>query len=132
MTMHLTLVTPKATVLDIETTRIVGEAQDGAFGLLPRHAGFATALRPGILAYTLPDGTERFAGTDTGTLVKAGREVRVAVRAAIVGDDLETLHHQVTAAFVDLDEHERTARAALARLEASMIRRFIDLERPPA
>jgi F-type H+-transporting ATPase subunit epsilon len=31
--------------------------------------------------------------------------------------------------FRDLDEHERMARTALARLEAGTIRRFMDLER---
>ncbi|MDX5463025.1 MAG: F0F1 ATP synthase subunit epsilon [Alphaproteobacteria bacterium] len=128
--MRLRIVTPTSVALDAEVSRIVGEAPNGAFGLLPRHAGFVTALRPGILSYTLPDGTERFAGLDEGTLVKAGRQVHAAVHAAVLGDDLATLQRHVAETFLDLDERERLARAALARLEAGMIRRFIDLERP--
>jgi F-type H+-transporting ATPase subunit epsilon len=62
-----------------------------------------------------------------GTLVKCGDTVRVAVRGAVEGDDLGALRRRVEAEFRRHDEDERDARAALARLEASMIRRFRDL-----
>ena len=64
---------------------------------------------------------------NSGTLVKCGDEVRVAVRGAVEGDDLGALRARVEAEFREHDEEERDARAALARLEASMIRRFRDL-----
>jgi F-type H+-transporting ATPase subunit epsilon len=53
--------------------------------------------------------------------------VRVAVRGAVDGDDLLELRARVEADFRQRDEDEREARAALARLEAGMIRRFSKL-----
>jgi len=41
---------------------------------------------------------------------------------------IEAMRATVTERFVELEEHERLARTALARLEAGTIRRFIDLE----
>jgi F-type H+-transporting ATPase subunit epsilon len=60
--------------------------------------------------------------------VKCGPHVRVAVRGAIDGDDLAELRERVEVEFRQQNEDERVARSALARLEASMIRRFRTLE----
>ena len=49
----------------------------------------------------------------------------------VEGDDLAALKATVQKAFVELDDHERTARTALARLEASMVRRFAELKGAP-
>jgi F-type H+-transporting ATPase subunit epsilon len=49
------------------------------------------------------------------------------VRGAVEGDDLGALRARVEAEFRQHDEEERDARAALARLEAGMVRRFRDL-----
>lgn len=127
--MRLRLVTPIEVVADLEVGRIVAQAQNGAFGILPRHVDFVSALVPGIMVYETRDEKEHFAGLNTGTLVKVNDEVLVATRNAILGDSLETLQDQVSREFLELDEQEREARSALARLEAGMVRRFLDLER---
>jgi F-type H+-transporting ATPase subunit epsilon len=108
--------------------RIVAEGPHGHFGMLPGHVDFVSELVPGILLYETKEGAERFVAVNSGTLVKCGNEVRVAVRGAVEGDDLGALRARVEAEFQQRDEEERDARAALARLEASMIRRFRDLE----
>jgi len=126
--MRLDVLTPSRRCLSREVRRIVAEAPDGHFGILPGHGDFVTELVPGILVYEPRDGPERYVAVNAGTLVKCGDEVRVAVRAAIEGDDLGPLRRRVEEEFRRQDESERAARAALARLEASMIRRFRDLE----
>lgn len=126
--MRLEVLTPARRVLDRRVGRIVAEAPDGHFGLLPRHGDFVTELVPGILIYQPGDGPERYVAVNAGTLVKCGDVVRVAVRGAVEGDDPGRLRRRVEAEFRRQDETEREARAALARLEASMIRRFRDLE----
>jgi F-type H+-transporting ATPase subunit epsilon len=98
--------------------------------MLPGHIDFVSELVPGILLYQTEEGAERFVAVNSGTLVKCDDEVRVAVRGAVEGDDLGALRKRVEADFRKHDEEEREARAALARLEASMIRRFRDLEMP--
>jgi F-type H+-transporting ATPase subunit epsilon len=116
-----------AVCVDRPVRRIVAEAPDGFFGMLPRHVDVVAELVPGILLYETADGAERFVAVNAGTLVKCGDDVRVAVRGAIDGDDLTALRARVEADFRGRDEAERDARAALARLEAGMVRRFRDL-----
>jgi F-type H+-transporting ATPase subunit epsilon len=122
--MRLEVITPMSVCLDRSVRRIVGEGPDGHFGMLPGHVDFVSELVPGILLYETEDGAERFVAVNSGTLVKCGDDVRVAVRGAVEGDDLVVLRARVEVEFRQHDEEERDARAALARLEADMIRRF--------
>lgn len=127
-TLRLKLFLPTQTLVDATVTKVIAEAEDGAFCLLPRHADWVAALVPGILLYTDAAGTERLCAVDTGTLVKVGDQVRVACFNAVEGADLATLRETVEEAFHNLDEHERETRSALARLEAGTLRRFLDWE----
>jgi F-type H+-transporting ATPase subunit epsilon len=125
--MRLSVITPMSLCVDRTVRRIVAESPDGYFGMLPNHVDFVTELVPGILLYEADDGTERFVAVNSGTLVKCGDEVRVAVHGAVEGDDLPALRARVETEFRRRDDDERAARAALARLEAGMIRRFREL-----
>jgi F-type H+-transporting ATPase subunit epsilon len=126
--MRLEVITPMGIRVDRTVRRIVAEGPDGRFGMLPGHVDFVSELVPGILLYETAEGAERFVAVNSGTLVKCGDEIRVAVRGAVEGDDLGDLRARVEAKFRQHDEQERESRAALARLEADMIRRFRDLE----
>lgn len=126
--MRLEVITPTDVCLDTEVRRIVAEAPDGHFGVLPNHGDFVSDLVPGILVFEPKDGRERFIALHSGTLVKCGAHVRAAVQGAIEGDDLGWLREQVDTQFRKQDEDERAARAAMAMLEAGMIRRFRELE----
>ncbi|WP_306734203.1 F0F1 ATP synthase subunit epsilon [Marimonas arenosa] len=126
--MRLEVITPVEVILDIEATRIVADAPNGAFGMLPRHADFVTLLVPGILTYETEDGREGYVGINSGTLVKCGSEVLVSVLGAVLSDRLEDLAQRVVEDFKTQDEEERQARSALARLEAGMVRHFQKLE----
>lgn len=125
---RLRLVVPSHTVLDEPATKVVAEAENGCFGLLPRHIDFAAALVPGLLLYETPAGEERVVAVDQGILVKCGRDVRVSVRNAVRGESLDTLRATVRDVYERVDEHEEAARSAVARLEAAILRRFIALE----
>lgn len=126
--MRLEVITPMAVCVDRDVRRIVAEGPDGHFGMLPGHVDHVSELVPGILLYETGDGVDRFVAVNSGTLVKCGDAVRVAVRGAVEGDDLAALRARVEAEFRQQDEQERDARAALARLEAGLIRRFRDLD----
>ena len=129
--MHLKLLLPTEILVDQTVTKIVAEGGDGFFCLLPRHIDFVSALVPGIFIYTDNDDREHYVAVDEGTLVKAGDQVLVSSFNAIAGDDLDHLEAMVQERFRELDEHERLARTALARLEAGTLRRFMELERRP-
>jgi len=126
--MHLKVLTPERTAVDQAVTKIIAEGANGSFCLLPRHADFVAALVPGLLEIH-GGGTETFFAVDEGILVKAGPEVLVSTRRAIRGDDLEHLRQTVEREFRALDEQQRRVRAAAARLEADLVRRFMELSK---
>ena len=70
--MKLKVVLPSGVLLDQEVVKVVAEAENGSFCLLPRHVDFVAALVPGILAFTPAQGDEAFLATDEGVLVKCG------------------------------------------------------------
>lgn len=128
--MRLRVLAPTEIVVDEPVKRIVAEAEDGAFCLLPRHIGFVTALAPGLLSYETPEGEEVFLAVDEGILVKCGDEVRVSTHYAARGPDLDHLRETVERRVRAIDDRERRARSALARLEADLVRRFVELGHP--
>ncbi|PWQ94012.1 F0F1 ATP synthase subunit epsilon [Leucothrix arctica] len=127
--MTLKLLLPTNVLLEESVTKVIAEAQNGSFCLLPRHIDFVAALVPGILTFTHADGKEQYVAVDIGTLIKHGSEVLVSVFNAVRGDDLNHLHALVKEHFIKLDEEQRIARSALARLEAGVMRHFIQLEK---
>ena len=125
--MRLKMLLPSVVLLDTAVTKIVAEAENGSFCLLPRHVDFVTALAPGILSYWTQEG-EHFLAVDEGTLVKCGRQVLVSTRNAAAERSLAALKDTVITEFHAIDEHERQTRTALGRLEAAAMRRFLELE----
>ena len=127
--MRLEVFTPTALLVDVAVVKVVAEGPEGYFAVLPRHIDLAAALTPGLFAFVTASGDERFLGVDEGVLVKRGSELRVSVLDAFESGDLASLRTQVARRFLSLDEHERAARTALARLEAGAIRRVLEIER---
>src|SRR5512134_868465 len=121
--MRLRILLPTQVLVDANVSKVVAEAENGSFGLLPRHIDFVTALVPGIIAYVDSDGRQELVGIGEGILVKCGDEVRVATGRAIRGINLTTLKREVDRWFLEIDEQAAMARTAMARLEAGVIRR---------
>lgn len=107
--------------------RIRAEAIDGAFCVLPRHVDCVTALVPGLLEFTA-DGQRRILAVDTGVLVKCGSEVLVSVRNAISGHEPGDLEERLRTELSSLDEHEKRARATIARLEADFVSQYYRMQ----
>ncbi|MEA5506089.1 F0F1 ATP synthase subunit epsilon [Halotia wernerae UHCC 0503] len=124
--MKLKVLLPTEVLLEVEVNKIVTEAENGSFGLLPNHIDFVAALVPGILSFESQAGQEVFVAVDEGILVKCGAEVLVSTRQAVRGTDLQSLQQTVEEEFRRLDEQEKMARSAIAKLEASFIRGFIE------
>jgi len=126
--LRLRVFLPTETLVDEPVRKVIAEADDGSFCLLPRHVDFAAALVPGILIFETDDGAERFLAVDVGCLVKVGDVVQVSAFNAAAGDDLGELKQTVEQSFLALESHEREARSALARLEAGTLRGFAETE----
>ena len=126
--MHLKVLLPTEVLVDERVIQVIAEAENGAFCLLPRHIDFVAALVPGVLCFCNMEGEESFAAVDEGVLVKCGREVLVSTLNGVRDTDLNTLQDLVEERFLELDEHERKSRSALARLEAGALRGFRELQ----
>lgn len=125
--MRLKVMLPTEILIDQEVTKVMAEAENGSFCLEPRHIDFVAALVPGILSFTSPEGAEEFAAVDEGILVKVGQDVLVSTRRAVRHVELGKLRQTVEEEYRVVDERERKARAAAARLEADLARRFLEL-----
>jgi F-type H+-transporting ATPase subunit epsilon len=125
--MQLEVLTPIGVLVKTAVTKIVAEADNGSFCLLPRHIDFVASLTSGVLSYWA-DASEYFVAIDEGTLVKCGTQVLVSARNAVVHGDLAALEAALSGEFEARHEQERQARSALARLEAAAMRRFVQLE----
>jgi F-type H+-transporting ATPase subunit epsilon len=126
--MNLKILLPTEVLLETKASKIVAEAGDGFFGLLPRHVDFVSALVPGIFTYWDKEDNEVFMAIDRGLLVKFGQEVLVSTRNAVIGSDLDELETLIQETFFEVDERDRTARSAVARMEADFIRRLVELK----
>ncbi|HEY8370800.1 MAG TPA: F0F1 ATP synthase subunit epsilon [Thermodesulfobacteriota bacterium] len=126
--LRLRVLEPTGALVDEAVVKVVAEAPNGSFCLLPKHVDFVAALVPGVLVFARSDGSEGFVGHDEGILVKCGAEVLVSTRSGVTGDDLAGLRAAVERTQRHLGERERAARLALARLEAGIVRRFLEFE----
>jgi F-type H+-transporting ATPase subunit epsilon len=111
-----------------DVKRVVAHTLAGSFGILPHRLDCAAALAPGILTYETEADGEVFVAVDQGVLVKAGADVLVSVRHAIGGADLDDLQEEVQTQFLTVDEHEKTVRAVLSRMESGFIRRLMEFQ----
>lgn len=125
--MKLKVLIPTKVFLVAEVKQVNAEAQNGAFGMLPDHVDFVTALVPGILSYQSQEGSEVFLAVDKGILVKCGQEVLVSTGQAVKDADLDTLQQTVEQEFRQLNEHQKQTRTAIAKLEAGLARGMLEM-----
>lgn len=126
--MMLKILLPAEVMLTQEVKKIVAEAENGSFCLMPNHIDFTATLAPGIFSYEPVNGKQEILAMDVGTLVKKGSDVFVSTRNAVHAPDLEKLKQVVVEQYDALDEREKMVRSAAARLEASLVRRFVELK----
>jgi F-type H+-transporting ATPase subunit epsilon len=127
--MMLKVLLPAEILVDESVTKVHAEAINGSFTLLPRHIDFLAALVPGLLSFETEEGEEEFLAIDEGILIKQGSQVTVSTRHAVRGADLGQLEETIEKQFQSLDDRERTARSAAVKMEADLVRRFVEMEK---
>jgi F-type H+-transporting ATPase subunit epsilon len=125
--MKLKVLLPTKILIDREVIKIVAEAENGSFCILPRHIDFVASLVPGIMSFKSGD-EEEFLAVDEGILVKWGSDVMVSTRNAVLSKNLGALQQTVKEQFRILNEREKKTRSILARLEADFVRSILELE----
>jgi F-type H+-transporting ATPase subunit epsilon len=127
--MRLIIRLPASTLFEEDVTKLQAKAENGWFGLLPRHIDFVTALAPGVMTFQPVNGQPEYLAHDHGILVKCGREVAISTRSAVRGTDIARLNSEVEMQFLAQQEREKAARALEARLEADLVRRLLQTEK---
>ena len=135
--MRLIVTTPLAIIADAsDVAHLRAEDETGAFGILPGHADFLTALSVSVATWRNRTGAEHHIAVRSGMLeVRDGDTITIATREAIASDDLHHLETEVLATFRRQTEEERSARTDAQRLYLAAIRqiyRFLKSERAPA
>jgi len=124
----LKILLPEKTFLKSKVKKIVAEAENGWFCLLPKHVDFITSLIPGILMLNTQEGKDILLAIDEGLLIKYEKKVIISTRNAIEGENLGELKNRVEEMFIKTDEKEKDAQIALSKLEADFVRSFLNLE----
>lgn len=130
--LHLVLATPQQVLADAaDVAALRAEDASGGFGILPGHADFVTALDASVVRWHGADGHARYAAVQGGVLVvEGGREVRIACREGVLGDDLATLQAQVQAAREAQTDADRRERVEQARLHTQVVRQLLRYLQP--
>ena len=125
--MRLRIVTPLAVVVDTDgVDALRADDASGSFGIMSGHADFLTSLAIGVVTWRGGGETPRYCAVRRGVLsVTGGREIAIATREAVLGDDLATLDETVLARFHADLETERAERADSIRLQLNAIRQIV-------
>lgn len=125
----LTLVisTPLEVVLRAEDVLSVrAEDESGGFGILPGHVPLLTVLDACVVRWRQRKGKWSFCSLRGGVLTtQDGKEVHIACREAIFGDDLSALEAAVEAHLAARTEEMRAARLQQTRMHAQAIRQIM-------
>lgn len=124
--MRLKVLLPMKIFIDQDVDKVIAEAGNGYFCILPKHIDFIATLVPSILSFE-HNGEEEFLAIDEGVLVKRSSDVRVSTRRAVKSKNLGTLKQTLEEEFRILDEREKKTRTILAKLELDFARRFLKL-----
>jgi len=130
--MRLRIITPLFVVIDEDgVLALRAEDATGSFGILPRHADFLTRLAISVVSWKSSDGTRHHCAVRRGVLsIIAGRDIAIATREAVQGDDLATLDGTVLNRFRADIETERTEHVESTRLQLNAIRQIMRHLRP--
>jgi F-type H+-transporting ATPase subunit epsilon len=130
--MRLLITDPLQVIADFtDVVSVCAEDMSGGFGIWPGHADFLTVLAISVVAWRHADGRPGFCAVRRGILtVSSGREVAIATRQAVLGDDLARLEHVVLARFRADVEAERRQRVDAMRLHMQAVRQIVRLLQP--
>jgi F-type H+-transporting ATPase subunit epsilon len=125
--MKLKILLPSEIFIQQDVAKVTAEAGNGSFCMLPHHIDFVAALVPGLFSFETTDGVQVTLAMDQGVVIKNGLDILVSTRNAVRGQDMGSLKQVVEEQFQELDEREKKARTAAAKLEADLVRRFMEM-----
>jgi F-type H+-transporting ATPase subunit epsilon len=130
--LHLVITTPEAILVDrADVSSLRAEDSSGGFGILPGHTDLLTVLPPSVLRWRDATGVVAYCALRGGVMtVTGGRDVAVACRQGLIGDDLAALETEVQALRATEADAERRARVEQVRLHSRVVRQLMRYLRP--
>lgn len=120
--MQFKVFTPIGTILNLPVKKIDFEGLGGFWTLLPKHADFVNALKPGIVTYTTEQDQESYIACNKGVLVKKGGEVCISTPLAIMDNNLQTLTKTIAVDFKQMEEERKEVNMTMAKLEIGLVK----------
>ena len=117
--LHVTIRTPRETVVDQDVASLRVPAQSGQVGLRPRGEPSVLAVEAGLIVLRLAGGM-RYAGTAGGLLHTSGAAASLLTPLAVVGDNVESVSRQLDA-LLSAPSEEMEVRRTLGRLETRIL-----------
>jgi F-type H+-transporting ATPase subunit epsilon len=109
------LITPRSVAFDGEAELVIATGTEGEVGILPSHAPYLTALKPGVLRANVRDGsgTRRLElATGEGFLQALPDKITVLTDAAVAQSDVDV--NAARAELSDANDEQRNAAGDLA------------------
>ena len=124
--MRLSVATPLAIVIEAgDVAHLRAEDDTGAFGILPGHADFLTALAVSVVTWRDESGIEHHVALRGGMLeVRDGDTIAIATPEAVTSEDLHRLEVEVLDTFRRELLEEQAARTDARRLYLAAIRQI--------
>ncbi|MBI1395984.1 MAG: F0F1 ATP synthase subunit epsilon [Betaproteobacteria bacterium] len=107
----------------------IGEDASGQFGILPGREPLVTVLEPGLARFRTPDAPWRYVAISAATLRFDGRDLDIATRRFLLGDDYRALSEALERQAAAEESHRTRLRSNLRQLERAMFERLWNLER---
>ena len=107
---------------------VIAPGQEGQFEILPHHAPFVFALKPGVLRIRMPDGEDRYVSVGGGFLVVQKDRTTVLTRSAERPSEIdmaraerakERAEQRLTTTGIDKARAKAALQRALARLKVA-------------
>ena len=114
--MEMKIVLPTSILLKQMVSKVIFDAQDRSFCLLPRHIDFISALVPSILTFQNLNGIEQYLVHDEGILIKQDREVLVAIKHGLIENSLGSLKNRLEKEFQNIDIQEKKTKQLLTQV----------------
>ena len=124
--MRLSVATPLAIIIEVgDVAHLRAEDDTGAFGILPGHADFLTALAVSVATWRDESGIEHHVALRGGMLeVRDGDTIAIATPEAVTSEDLHRLEVEVLDTFRRELLEEQAARTDARRLYLAAIRQI--------
>lgn len=127
-TLHVTIRTPSATVVDQDVAALRVPTHSGQVGLRPRGEPSVLAVEAGLIVLRLKSGV-CYAGSAGGLLHTNGESASLLTPLAVVGDDVESVSRQLDV-LLSASSEEMEVRRTLGRLETRILQELRQGEEP--